>query len=179
MELAEALGRWFGKVELSAAPQTHASVMAFLAELARMLEALEPTRVDHASSSVHQQQNGSVRVVVAHDSDEDGGLAIEAGDHSATIWWLSAHEHVDSRDSYGERPWTSVAVDVVAAALRGEYEAEEHFRGARWMKTRIIDVADPDGPRVVSSLGVLWSWLPLPGSKRVQRRRLDFGVQVD
>ena len=93
-----------------------------------------------------------------------GGLTIEAGDESAIISWLGAHEHVDRDDGYGERLWTSVVVDVAAAALRGDFVVEDHFRGSHWVKQRIVDMSDPDRPQVISGMGiVLWSWVPVAG----------------
>jgi hypothetical protein len=133
VNLSDDLARWFGKIELRVEPG--APITALLGELVKMLDALRPTRVDRASSSVHQERNRSVVVVLAHDADEDGGMTIEAGDKSAIISWLSAHEHVDSDDGNDERPWTSVVVDVAAAALRGDYVVEDHYRGSHWVKT--------------------------------------------
>lgn len=173
-DLSEDLARWFGDVDMAMEPT--APITALLAELVTRLDTLAPTRVDRTSSSVHQER-GYIDVVLAHDSDEDGGLTIEAGDESAIISWLGAHEHVDRDDGYGERLWTSVVVDVAAAALRGDFVVEDHFRGSHWVKQRIVDMSDPGRPQVISGMGiVLWPWLPWPGSKRVERSRLDFGV---
>ena len=63
-----------------------------------------------------------------------------------------------------------MVVDVTAAALRGDYVVEDHYRGSHWVKNRIVDMADPDRPQLISEMGiVLWSWVPWRGAKRVKQ----------
>ncbi len=99
-------------------------------------------------------------------------------DNEAVVSWLSAEEFVTPADGGEQRPWTTVVVDVLAAVMRGEYAVEEHYRGKHWVKTRIVDVADPEQHRHLGTSGsLLWSWLPWPGAKRVEQKRLDFGLR--
>ena len=54
VDLSDDLARWFGEIELLVEPG--APITALLGELVTMLDALGPTRVDRASSSVHQER---------------------------------------------------------------------------------------------------------------------------
>ena len=166
-----------GSVEIELTVDPGAPITALLGELVTMLDALGPTRVDRASSSVHQERSRSVVVVLAHDADEDGGLTIEAGDKSAIISWLSAHEHVDGDDGDDERPmdlrgrrccrggaaWGLRRRRLLSRIALGETTHRRHGR------SRSTAADQRNGL-------VLWSWLPWRGEKRVERSRLDFGV---
>lgn len=77
----------------------------------------------------------------------------------------------------GDRPWTTVAIDAVAGILRGDYEIEETYKGRRLIRTRVIDAGDPDGPRPITETGSLFGWIPTPRSKRIERRRVGFGIK--
>ena len=113
-----------------------------------------------------------------HDRDEDDSLSIALEDTSATVMWLGHHEHVVPADSADARPWTTVVADVVAAALRGEYEVEVHYRGDHVVKTRLLDVRVVGRERDLGSTGLLFGWLRR-GPIRVERKRLDYGVPID
>jgi hypothetical protein len=90
------------------------------------------------------------------------------------------HDHIDADDPWeaaGERAWPARVADAVAAVMCGEFEVQDTWRG-RWLaRSRIVDVADPAGVRVLSTTGSLAGCLPWPGRKRVERRRLSFGVR--
>jgi hypothetical protein len=166
------LGRWFGTVHRidEAVPE----LTAFLEELVEMLDAVAPARLDRARSSVMHPAADVVEIEIAHDVDEEQGIHIRIADR-ATVAWLLVHEHVDREDGYGDRPWTRVTVDLVAAVLRGDYETEDQFRGRWWLRSKIVDVAEGD-ERTVSEMGPIWGALPWPRASEVQRRRLDYGT---
>jgi hypothetical protein len=173
------LSRWFGAIEVD--DELAAPVVACLTELVEMLDTVDPSRVDRLRSAIHSTGHGwtvpgGVEIHLAHESDEMGDLDIVIGDREAIVSWLCAHEHVFPEDGDHARPWPTVVVDLVAAAIRGEYEVQNHWRGKRLTKTRVVDVADPEGERVISSTGPLFGWLPWPGPKRVEVQRLDFGA---
>jgi hypothetical protein len=94
----------------------------------------------------------------------------------AVVSWLGVHEHIERADGDASRPWTSVVIDVVAAVLRGEYEVEQIKRGGMWFKTRIVDVGNPQGERVISVSGPLWGFLLRPLPARVARHRMSWAV---
>ena len=173
------LSRWFGVIEVN--DDLAAPVVACLTELVEMLDTVDPSRVDRLRSAIRSKGHGwtvpgGVAIHLAHESDENGDLDIVVGDREAIVSWLFAHEHVFPEDGDDARPWPTVVVDLVAAALKGEYEVENHWRGERLTKTRVVDVADRAGRRVVSSTGSLFGWLPWSGRKRVEVHRLDFGA---
>ena len=98
------------------------------------------------------------------------------GDGDGIIFWLSDHEHMFPADAPSDRPWTTLAVGAIAELLCGKYVVEDHSRGKRPVKIRIIDVRDPAGERVMETIGTPLALLPWPGPKRVERRRIDFGA---
>jgi hypothetical protein len=173
-----ALEDWFGAVQLNRPSQEQ---LAFLDQLERMLEAYRPPLLDRSKSSINTQGHGSIKpntieVRLVHSSEPDAAIEIDLSPDEAIVAWLTAHEHIDEREG-GDRPWPIVAVDAVAGILRGDYEVEDTYKGARLIKTRVIDVGDPDGPRMTTETGSLFGWVPTPGVKRVERRRIGFGVE--
>jgi hypothetical protein len=154
-------------------------VLEALEQLVRMLDALAPARLDPHRSSINDRGHGwtapnTVGVRLAHTSDETADVSIALEPKSAIVEWLETHEHVFPEDGGADRPWTTVVADVVAAALRGEYEVELHYRGDRLVKTRLVGAAR-DG-LVLSTTGSLVGWLRR-GPVRVETRRLDYGLQ--
>jgi hypothetical protein len=177
--LRRRLGRWFTVIELTDA-DVPPSVMACLCELVEMLDIIDPSRLDPGRSSIRQTGHGwivpgEVEFHLAHETDECADVDVVVGGREAIVSWLSAHEHVFSEDKGLDRPWTTVVIDVVAAVMRGEYEVENHFRGKRLIKTRIVDVADRKRPRDLGTTSSLFGWLPWHGPKRVEAQRLDYG----
>ena len=176
--LLNQLRRWFCVIETDDKGLSP-NVVACLTQLAEMLDTVDPSRVDRLRSSIRQHGHGwtvsrGVEVHLAHDTDQVADLDIAVGDHEAIVSWLSTHEHTFPEDGDADQPWTSVVVDVVAAAIRGEYEVQNHYRGTRLTKSRIVDVADPERPRVLGTTGSLFGWLPWLGKKRVEVQRLDY-----
>jgi hypothetical protein len=178
--LRRRLARWFAVIELTDA-DVPSSVITCLRELVEMLDIIDPSRLDHGRSSIRQTghgwivRGGGVEIHLAHETDECADVDVVVGDREAIVSWLSAHEHVFSEDGDQVRPWTTVVIDVVAAVIRGEYEVENHFRGKRLIKTRIVDVADRERPRDLGSTSSLFGWLPWSSPKRVEAQRLDYG----
>jgi hypothetical protein len=171
------LSRWFAVVEVDD-DRIQGPAVTCLRELVDMLDAVDPSRVDQRRSGVRSHGHGwtveaGVEVHLAHDTDESADVRLVIGERDAIVDWLSTHEHVLPEEGDEGRPWTAMVVDVVAAAIRGEYEVEQHYRGDRLIKTRIVDVA-ADHPRVVSTTGSLLGLLPWFGKKRVESRRLDY-----
>ena len=168
------LVRWFGHVDLTEAP-SHAESVAI--ELVRMLDAVQPARLDRRRSVVRvngQGQTAEAEFLLAHVDGEYADLLLEVDTLEATIHWLTMHEHVMPQDGSEDRPWTVVVIDAVAAILRGEYEVEEVRKRGRLVKSRLIDRSDG---RVLSVTGGLFAWL-LPGRSEVgPRGRLDFGCR--
>jgi hypothetical protein len=172
------LDKWFGEVNLR--DDLDPSASSFVAELATMLQSLHPARIDRSRSSVRQQEVGTgVEIEIAHQVDADATVSATLGDGDGIIFWLSAHEHVLPADAPSDRPWTTVAVDAIAEILCGEYTIEDHYRGRRLVKTRVIDVADRAGERVTDTIGTPLALIPWLGPKRVERRRIDFGARRD
>lgn len=172
------MDRWFSTVDVE---DGHFSepVEDALRQLVEMLDALDPVRLDRDRSSIRSRGHGwkehSVAVELVHDSDPDADLSIALDAQGAIVEWLDTHEHVLPDDGDVSRAWTTIVSDVVAAALRGEYEVEQHYRGERLIKTRIVDVARPESPRDLGTTGSLFGWLR-PGPSRVDRKRLDYGI---
>lgn len=179
-ELEQALARWFGSVALGT--DIALSTAGVLWELVSMLDVLQPPLIDRSGSSVRAEGHGwllddAVVAQITHAADSDAMVSVAVGTDEAIVSWLTVHEHVGPGLSIPTGRFARMVVDTVAKVLRGHYEVEHHFRGRRLVKSRIIDVSDPCRPQVVSITGSLvLSWLPWHGSKRVERRRLTFGV---
>lgn len=170
---------WFGTVELEG-PTPNQS--AFLDELLMMLETYQPPLLDRSRSSIRDRGHvwtkaNTIEVRFVHSSEPEAAIEIGLSDDEAIIVWLTAHEHITEWEAGSQdRPWTTQAVDAVAGILRGDYEIEDTYRGKRLIKTRVVDVGDPEGPRAITETGSLLGWVPSRGSKRIERRRIGFGV---
>ena len=169
---------WFGRFDLGIAPT--AATTAVIGELVEMLDSVRPSLLDRDRSSVQPSGHGwtlehSVVAHLAHATNPEAGIDVVIGEKEATVSWISAHEHVHSKDGDEQRPWTTVVVDAVAAVLRGEYVIEEHWRGEHLKKVHIIDVAGND-ERMMSTTGSLFAWLPSRRPWKVERRVVSYGV---
>lgn len=167
-------GRWFATTSFDGAS---APVTAAIRELLTMLDAVQPTALDLQRSHIvnlgHDWAEYEVEVLFAH-RDDEADVTLALGPAGALVAWLTTHEHVYPQDGSGERSWTTVVVDAVAALLRGEYVVEEHYRGDALVKTTVRDLVD-DG-REVTTTGSLFALLPiLRCVDRVERRTIDFG----
>jgi hypothetical protein len=171
---AAPLSEWFEHVDLDGAPDTGRFVAV---ELWRFLEQSRPTKLDRARSAVSvvsQSWGREVEFRLAHADGSKADLLLVVQGVEATLYWISMHEHITPEDGTPDRPWTTVAVDAVAAVLRGEYEVEEVRRRGRLVKSRLID--RPTG-RVLGVTGGLFAWMR-PGRSVVgPGERLDFGCQ--
>lgn len=111
---------WFGTVSLDDAPEAARLVVE---KVARMLDQVQPALLDtgtsHAVDSGHGWQL-AVELVLRHRDEPEYNVSIGIGADEAIVAWLSAHEHIFDGPEHGDRPWTSVVVDLVAAVLRGE-----------------------------------------------------------
>ncbi len=173
--------RWFGSVELTDAPDAARTV---LAQIVRMLDALHPSQLDPAGSRVRSIGHGwtlprAVEIHLRHRLDPAAGIDVVVGPDEAIVCWLKTHEHIYAADATPSRPWTTIVVDATAAVLRGEYEVESIYRGNRLLRSRIIDVADAQQTTVGESGTLVSSWLPGLRPRRVERRRLDYGIAHD
>jgi hypothetical protein len=172
---------WFGIVAVEGLTGEQET---FLDELGQMLDLYRPTKVDRAHSGVRSHEHGwtmdeAVEVRLAHSEQPDVVVEAVIGLGEALLAWLTAHEHLSAADDEpGGRRWTTRLVDAIAGVLGGDFEVVDTYRGKRLVRTRIIDVAHPDGPRTVGETGSLLRWLPGPGRARTESRRVDFGVQV-
>jgi hypothetical protein len=185
--LRSKLSRWFSTIEADEGP-VPAAVVDCLRELTHMLDVRHPTRLDsHRSaircSAIRYEAPGWATVLLAHDTDKDADVFIEIGGEQAIVFWLSTHEHIDAADGYEGRPWTTVVVDFVALVMSGEYQVEHHYRGARLVKSRLVDVGEPDDrrgnvqqSRVLSTTGY-FRWRPWPAKRRVEWKRVDYGLE--
>ena len=150
-----------------------------------MLEVYQPPLLDRRKSSIRYEGHSwtkadTIEIRLVHSSEPDAAIEVGLSPNEAIVSWLTAHEHIDERAVEGggaDRAWTTVAVDAVAGILRGDYEVEDTYRGGKLVKTRIIDVGGPDGPRAITETGSLFGWVPGPGIKRIERRRIGFGVE--
>lgn len=153
-----------------------------LDELARMLDHLQPALLDRSRSRlVAAKAEGSTEedaavVVFEHATDPDAAVEVVIAPSGAIIAWLGVHEHVDPDDAWEDRPWTVAVVDAVAGILRGEYQVEDMTRLGHWVRSRVIDVADPNGPRTLTTSAPLWGWALHFFPAVVARRRVDYGV---
>jgi hypothetical protein len=181
MDKAKA-AKWFGTVELQ---DFTPSQGAFLDELLRMLDVYDPPLLDRTRSSISDQgpawtKANTIEVRLVHRSEPGAAIEIGLSPDEAIVGWLTAHEHINEREAEGgDRTWTTAAVGAVAGILRGDYEVEDTYKGKRLIKTRVIDAGDPEGPRPITETGSLFGWVPSPGSKRVERRRVGFGASPD
>jgi hypothetical protein len=178
--ISRRLGRWFGTVALNSKPPDAVSVM--LTELVEMLDALNPSRLDPSRSMIRSSDHGwvtpaqAVEVHLGHDIDNEADIDVVVGNDEALVSWLPTHEHVYPDDGSEERPWPKVVVDLLAAVLSGEYLVESHYRGHRLVKSRLLDALTPTSPEL-STTGSLFGWLRWWGERRVEVRRLDYGVR--
>ncbi|HZD02418.1 MAG TPA: hypothetical protein VFA46_20170 [Actinomycetes bacterium] len=175
-----ALAEWFATIDLGKPTQAQQAVVD---ELGAMLDDYRPARLDRKASSIQATGHGwtldhTIAVQLAHADDPDAMIELAVGTGEVIVSWLTAHEHLYAdEDSPDGRPWPGRVVDLVAAVLRGELEVEDTYRGRWLVKTRIIDVAGPAGPRVLVTTGSLLGWLPRPGARQVERRRISWGVR--
>lgn len=179
-ETTERLRHWFELVELGA--DVPAAAASALPEVAQMLDALRPSKLDRSRSTIRARGHGwntpadGVEIHIAHDTDDVAAIDVVVGSKDAIVSWLPTHEHVFPDDGTRERPWPKVTVDLLAAVLSGEYLVESHYRGSRLVKSRVVDMKDPASPKVLSTTGSLLGWLLWWGDRRVEVRRLDYGV---
>lgn len=179
-ERTMALAEWFATIDLGKPTQAQQAVVD---ELGAMLDDYRPARLDRKASSIQATGHGwtldhTIAVQLAHADDPDAMIELAVGTGEVIVSWLTAHEHLYAdEDSPDGRPWPGRVVDLVAAVLRGELEVEDTYRGRWLVKTRIIDVAGPAGPRVLVTTGSLLGWLPRPGARQVERRRISWGVR--
>jgi len=171
-------GRWFASVDLTEAGD---SARVVLAETVRMLDALRPMQLDPARCRVKSTGHGwtlprAVEIHLHHRIDPDAGVDVVVGPDEAIVSWLKTHEHIYATDAAPGRSWTAVVVDATAAVLRGEYEVEVHYRGNRLVRSRVIDTAGTQHHTVGESGTLLSCWLPSLRPRRVERRRLDYGI---
>lgn len=170
---------WFGAVELETLEPAQ---QAFLDELEQMLGAYKPPLLDTTRSSIRDRGHAwtkanTIEIRLVHATEPDAAIVVGLSPDEAIIGWLTSHEHITASDEWNSRSWTAAAVDAVAAILRGDYVVEDTYRGRRLVKTRIIDVGDPEGPHWITETGSLFAWIPTPGTKRVERRRIGFGAR--
>lgn len=176
----DSLEQWFSEVDLGQDPTPAAT--AVMAQLAKALNHLRPASLDRHRSTICASGHGwlmdnSVVAHLAHASEPDSDVDIVVGDREAIISWSTAHEHVYPEDGDRQRPWTTVVIDAVAAILRGEYLIEEHWRGERLIKVRLIDKAGSD-ERHLSTTGSLLGWLPSRRPDRIERRVVSFDAHT-
>lgn len=105
-----------------------------VAELVVMLDALDPELVDRERSRIavegRPHRPRTLVLQIAHRHDDSATVEVTVSGDGAVVAWLGAHEHIDaSGSSSTARPWSSTVVDVVAAAMRGEYTVESLRRG--------------------------------------------------
>jgi hypothetical protein len=173
--------RWFSSVDLNGAPDAAVRVIR---ELVRMLDQVQPQLLDPGRCRVRSSDPGgrprdrTVEIALAHLTEPDSDVSVVVDSDGAVVYWLGAHEHVDASDDAARRPWTTVVVDVAHSVLRGAYAVENHYRGNLLVRMKIIDTADPNGPRVVEDQGsLLTAWIPWPRMSRIELRRVDFGLR--
>lgn len=173
------VNRWFSSVVTAGAP---AAALSVVDELVRMLDQAQPTLLDPERSVIGPagttwpEYDWLIRIT--HKSYADAAISIAVDKDHAVVSWSNAHEHVYSEDGTAERPWMTVVVDAVAAVLRGEYVVETRYKGDRPVRATILDMADPDAPRMVSEVGTLLSsWFPWPRVTQIERSRLSYGAR--
>lgn len=171
------LDPWFAELDLGESPPP--SVEAVASKLAAMLTRLRPASIDRNRSGIRRTRpdwafgDVSFEVHLAHESDPDCDIYLVIAEDEAMIMWSSAHEHMYLGDADLLALWADEVVDAVAAILRGEYVIEEHWRGDRLTKVRIIDTAGGE-EEVLSTTGSLFFWLPSRRPRRVERRMVSF-----
>jgi hypothetical protein len=173
------LADWFAVIEVE---HPGPAQQAFLDELATMLDDYQPAELDCEASRIQADVRGprcdrGTTVWLVHARDAQATVEVALDERQATIEWLSAHEHVDVGDDSSERSWTAQVVDAIAALLRGDYEVQDTYLGRLLVKTRVVDVAEPSAPRILSTTVTPLSPLALLKSSRERPRRVSFGVQ--
>ncbi len=173
------LADWFAVIELE---HPGPAQQAFLDQLATMLDDYQPTELDREASRIQADVRGpsrgrGVTIRLVHARDAEATVEVTLDEQQAIIQWLSAHEHVDVGDDSTDRSWTTQVVDAIAALLRGDYEVQDTYLGRLLVKTRVVDVAEPGAPRILSTTVTPLSPLALLTSSRVRPRRVSFGVQ--
>lgn len=168
------LSDWSGEFEPDGVVSTAAS--SFLDELGTMLDAYRPAKLDRDRSYLRIEDADTVEVRLAHADGEAGDIAVSVSEGEATIACALSHEHVFPHeiDPEDDRPWTTLAVDMVGSILRGDVIFEAVYRGGTWIKTRTI-LLDAQGNEIVhSESGSLWAWMIRWRPERVVRHRVDF-----
>jgi hypothetical protein len=183
MTLQDWVGSW-EDVSMNAAQQRAVDA------LAQTLERLQPRAVDRTASSVSvlvddedevDSLGEAVSVTLRHVTEPEWAVQADVWPDQAVIHWLGQTEN--TRDHCGDAPdaeWPTYTADVVADILSGYRMVENTYWRGRWRRTRWFDVRDPAKPERLSTevgLALWWLFMTLPGS-RVERQRLDFGVQA-
>lgn len=123
----------------------------FLDGLARMLDAGEPAALDRLASTASRCDVEWFEVVLAHAHREDWSLRVLVSDDEVYLTWLVAHASLVECDEADGRSWMSVAVDLVEAIMRGEYEIRTVERLFKRYITHGSDGTDPEFPFVVQT----------------------------
>lgn len=154
-----ALSDWFGNVSLDHAP---AASKRLVDELAQMLDRVQPELLDAQNSHAIDSGHGwklPVEVVLRHRDEPESNVSIGVGVDEAIVAWLSTYLHLFDGPEHGDRPWTTVVADTVAAVLCGEYGVKQTYKRERLVRTKVIDRTDG---RIVSTGINLPFWRLIP-----------------
>jgi hypothetical protein len=132
---------------------------AFYEELRAVVADLAPPAIDEAAVEVDFGRG--LAVTLPHRDEPDWTLAAQVSPRAAVVFAGPVTRHFTAADGPA---WTSAAVALLAAALRGELEVEVAYRGDELVR---VDDEPVWGP---ASLAV---WKPV----RTERVRVDFGAR--
>ena len=164
--------RWFGSVSIG---EGRSAGRAVLDGLLQKLDQLQPSSLDAQGSWIRDTKRGS-EFHLAHRDDRDAGIDLVVDQEEALLFWLGGLNHADREDGTPHSPWTTVAVDAVAAILRGRYRVSSHYRSSRMVKRELFDVSDGAERLISTKANPLTSWLPSRRPRRIESRDLDYGT---
>jgi len=158
--------RWFASVDLELAPP---SVRRLLDGFAKLLDHLNPTKLDAARSVARSA--GETAILIAHASDTSADLDVAVADSGWTNFYgLHGHD-----EAYGDDPpgaWEADALEIFADLLQRRYLIEDVSWRSHHVERRITDLATAD----TRSSRTMWRLLPLRPSELVSTtREVDFG----
>lgn len=142
-----------------------------------MLGSVSPQKLDAARSDVKFDKHGS-KVHLAHVETDEWAIDAWVSEADAIVSTSTAHEHFfpdDAPSTEPGRPWTSVIVDFIAEALRGEIEVRTTRRGNKVVATEHFLITENGDKGSLGRTGLLrparlMIWRP----KQITVERISF-----
>lgn len=122
-----------------------------------------------------ERDDGDLEVTLAHAGRDDWNVVIAVTGDEAIVFFRAAHAHFGRwTEDAQEVAWTQLAMEFVAALLRGEVQVDALWSGEQLLRARYTR-RDPDGALVALDSSVHFSpgWL-MPWRMRRTSERPSF-----